>query len=1075
VACVRCGATPPAGARFCPGCGLELTGAARREERKLVSILFVDQVGSTSRADGADPEDVRDRNRLYYEETRGRIERHGGLLEKYAGDAVMAVFGVPLARANDAESAVRAALSILEGIRQLNGAHPGLDLDVRVGICTGEAVVEIDAPAESALATGDCVNVAARLQSAAPPGRAIVGAETYRLTKHAFGYEELPAFAAKGKRHPVAAWLVEQPLALSVSSSELRSTLVGRNHEMVLLRTVWERAVEGRQPHLVSVIGEAGIGKSRLTAEIGAEVESGGALVLWARSHPYDQPTPYRAVAQLVRQAAAIFESDAVEVARQKLGLLLASLAPPDEVEPMTRYLSLLLSLGLDERARETIDLQYATRRLLENLSERAPLMIVLDDIQWADEASLDLVGYLSKHFQDHRIVIVALARPELVEARPGWGAGLPAFTSLVLSPLSPEEASEAASVLLSRAEPLLVARVVATAEGNPLFIEELVASVEDEETSEKLPSTIRAVIAARIDGLPADARAALLNASVIGKIFWRGVLARIGDVEELGAALDALETRGLIQRRSASRVQDDVEFSFKHDLILDTAYATLPRATRRQLHAATATALESLVLNPAEIAWILAHHWREGGDAERAGAYLLVAAERAADALAVEETYDFYTQALDLAEDPSEQYRIRLLRGLALVQLEDFARAADELAELVPNLEGSNKVEALLGRTHATLWTEQADATMASAREALRLARAGGFPELEPVAVGLLGAAHGMRGDEGDVALAVELGEQALESWVPNTRKAELAEHCHLMSDHYYWLGDYERAMNVAQLSATTAGVDLRSREFRLRGAGMRAIGLAGVGRYEEAIAAAQDAIELATAMGRPMNVVLNYSTLPLRETFSLDEALERSDAVADRLGPSDFNMPWINARADAFTARVMRGDVPLAQREWGSLWEDALASKAWERWLISGRLAAVRADLELSIGHIEDALTWGSRAIEMAVASSRRKYEAIARTTVGRTLIRQRLYQDAASELRRAVALADSLGSPLLRWQSRAPLAQALAETGGEADAVRDEAVQIIRAVAAGLSSQRAATYLTAPQVAEVLEATG
>jgi tetratricopeptide (TPR) repeat protein len=293
-------------------------------------------------------------------------------------------------------------------------------------------------------------------------------------------------------------------------------------------------------------------------------------------------------------------------------------------------------------------------------------------------------------------------------------------------------------------------------------------------------------------------------------------------------------------------------------------------------------------------------------------------------------------------------------------------------------------------------------------------------------------------------------------------------------MSNHYYWLGDYEGAMKAAQLSATTAGVDLRSREFRLRGAGMLAIGLAGVGRYEEAIAAAQDAIELATAMGRPMNVVLNYSTLPLREIFALDEALERSDAVADRLGPSDFNMPWMNARADAFTARVMRGDVSLAQSEWSSLWEDTLTSKAWERWLVSGRLAAVRADLEFSIGHMEDAVTWGSRAIDMAVASSRRKYEAIARTTVGRSLIASRLYEEAATELHRAVAVADVLGSPLLRWQSRAGLAQALGKTGGDPDAVYDEAARIIRAVAAGLTSNRAATYLSAPQVAEVLEVT-
>jgi tetratricopeptide (TPR) repeat protein len=427
----------------------------------------------------------------------------------------------------------------------------------------------------------------------------------------------------------------------------------------------------------------------------------------------------------------------------------------------------------------------------------------------------------------------------------------------------------------------------------------------------------------------------------------------------------------------------------------------------------------------------------------------------------------------LDLADDPAEQCRIRLLRGLALVQLEDFARAADELAALIPNLEGEQEVEALLGCAHATVWTEQSEKAMACAEEALRLTRAGGFTELEPVALGLLGTAHGMRGDEGDLERAVELGDRALDMWAPNTRMSELAEQYHLTSDHYYWMGDYEKAMKASQMAAMTAGVDLHSREFRLRGAGMLAIGLAGVGRYEEAISAAQDAIDLATLMGRPANVVANYSTLPLREIFALDEALERSEAVAQQLGPSNFNMPWMNARADIFTARVIRGDVSLAQSEWNSLWEDAVTSKAWEGWLVSGRLAAARADLEFSIGEIEEAVTWGERAIELAVASSRRKYEAIARTTLGRSLIAQRLWEEAVTQLRRAVALADALCSPLLRWQSRAALAQAVAGTGGDPDTLYDEAVQIIRAVAAGLTSQRSAAYLAAPQVAEVLEA--
>ncbi len=604
MACPRCSANPPASSRFCPSCGAELAGAPPREERKLVSILFVDQVGSTLRADGADPEDVRDRNRIYYEATRARIEQHGGTLEKYAGDAVMAVFGVPLVRGNDAEGAVRAALAILEGIHELNSAHSGLDLEVRIGICTGEAVVEINAPAESALATGDVVNIAARLQSSAPPGRVIVGPETYRLTKDAFVYEEMAPVVAKGKREPVPAWLVVEPVhSIGGGQYGVQTPLIGRSHEMVLVRSVWERAVRARQPHLISVIGPAGIGKSRLAAEICAEAEPAGARVLWGRSLAYDQQTPYYPVAQMMRQAAGVFENDAVEVAREKLSLLLQDLVPQDEVAPHTRYLSLVLGLGLDERALEPLDLQYATRSVLEHLSERAPLIIVFDDIHWADDATLDLVAYLSKHLAERRLVMIALSRPELLEARPTWGAGLVAFTSLVLNPLSPEDAHDAVRALLTEVHSSTVSKVVAAAAGNPLFIEELVACIEDDWSAENLPATIRTAIAARIDALPADARSALLRASVIGKTFWRGVLGRIGDMKGIDDALDVLETRGLIQRGSPSRVEGDIEFSFKHDLILEAAYTTLPRASRKELHGATARALETLAKNPADVA----------------------------------------------------------------------------------------------------------------------------------------------------------------------------------------------------------------------------------------------------------------------------------------------------------------------------------------------------------------------------------------------------------------------------------------------------------------------------------------
>ena len=875
---------------------------------------------------------------------------------------------------------------------------------------------------------------------------------------------------AKGKREPVPAWLV---IGAEHESRVSRTPLVGRDHELLLLLTVWNRAVEVAEPHLVSMIGHAGIGKSRLAAELGARVEPMGARVLWGRSVSYDQQTPYRAAAQMVRSTAGIFESDPAEAAREKLTSLVAALAPADEAASMTRYLSLLLGLGLDPAAQEPLDIRYATRRLFEQLSERAPVLAIFDDIHWADDALLDLLDYLGTQLRGHRVVIVALARPEFFDSRPTWGAGRLAHTSLLLNPLSPNDANRAVWALLARPSEATVDKIVATADGNPLFLEELVASIQDEPGAGELPATIRAVIASRIDALPAPARSALLRAAVIGKAFWRGVLARVGGVDEIGAALDALEARGLIQRRSRSRIEGDVEFAFKHDLILEAAYATLPRALRRELHAATAAALEVIGQDTPDIARILAHHWSEAGEAARASRYLVTAAERARDALAAEEMYDLYTQAHDLATDDAARTQIKLLRALALAQLEDFGRADRELAELIPLLDGAQKVEALVTRADCTLWTEQTDATMEGASLAVRLAREGGFADLEAYAISVLGGAYGMRGEEGDLQEAIRLGEQGARLWEPDTRSRARAVQYHLMGDHYYWAGEYDKALNAAKLATVAAGLEIHSAEFLLRGGGMQGMILAGMGRYEEAITATDRSIELAVTMGRPRSVVTNYSTLPLREIFAIDEALTRSEEVAEQLGPSDFNMPWMNARADVFSARVLRGDYAQAMREWDALWADALASKAWERWLVSGRVASVRADLELALGHVDEAIAWATRAVDMATASTRRKYRAIARTTRGRALTVAGRNDLATRELRDAVDEADSLGSPLLRWQARFALAHASEGSGLDAQAPYEEAAAIVRTVVAGLTPSHAAGYLAAAPVVAVLDA--
>jgi class 3 adenylate cyclase/tetratricopeptide (TPR) repeat protein len=1071
MACSRCGAELAGDARFCSSCGAPVTQASVPEERKFVSVLFVDIVGSTARADGADPEDVRTMNQLYYAEVSARIERHGGTIEKYVGDAVMAVFGAPLSRSDDAERAVRASLSILEGIEELNGRHPGLHLQVRAAVCTGEAMVAVDAAPADALATGDVVNTAARLQSSAPIGGVVVGAETYRLTRHAFDYRELDAVDAKGKRDPVQAWLVERSRAAPAARPTSTTPLFGRDRELLLIRTVWERAVSASSPHLVSVIGPAGIGKTRLAQEVGGEIEDRGERVLWGRSLPYEEQTPYRAFGQMLRRAAGIYENDGIEVSRQKLATLVGSLFAEREVADTTRYLSLVLGLGVGESASESIHLLFAARRVVELLSERGPLLLVFEDVHWADDSLLDLMDYLVSHVRDHPVAFLALARPEFLETRPNWGAGMIGHTMLPLEPLTAGEATEVVGALLAGADASTIARVIETAEGNPLFIEELVLALGDDGAGAELPATVRAAIAARIDALPTDARTALLHASVIGQSFWRGVLEGIGHLDDVDSSLEALEARGLVRRHAQSQVERDTEFAFKHVLIRDVAYATLPRAQRRELHAATARVIEASIPDPTELAWVLAHHWREAGEPTRAIEYLLAAGDRARAALAIEETYDFYTRALELAGTDEVRRSIRLRRGVALADFGEYARADKELEELIPELDGRDLVEGLLARSRSTFWTEQAEETMRLAKRAAELAAQIGAKDLEAPAIGTWGGAYSMRGEEGDLDRAIELEERALAMWVPGARQMELAEQLHMHADNFYWSGEYPRALELSRSAAAVGSKDAYSAEFLLRGAGMEGLILAGMGRYEEALTAGEQAIGIARRMGRGDNVVMNYSTMTLRDIFELDEAFERSSIVADRLGPSDFNMPWMNARADVISADLLMGELGNVERAWESAWSDALACHGWEHWLITGRLASIRADAEFEAGRLDDAVSWARRGLELARTTKRRKYEIASLVTLGSALGAQALGVDAVEVLKTAVTLADGPGgSPLLRWRARAVLGLA---ASSEEDL--QAAARIIHAVAASLAPARAARYLAASQVVHALEAAG
>ncbi len=1065
--CGRCGEENPERARFCLACGAPLTGESR-QERKVISVLFADLVGFTGHSHDGDPEDVRDTLHAYHGAAKEAIESYGGNLEKFIGDAVMAVFGAPISHGDDAERAVRAGLRVLAAVEDLG-------LRARGAVNTGEAVVAVGAAASSgqALAMGDVVNTASRLQSAALPGALVVGHETYLLTRNSIRYERLTSVTAKGIPEPVEAWHAIAPLA--AGRERPKTPMVGRGREMDLLSSIWDRAVTHRRPHLVTIVGPPGIGKSRLQREFSAHVQGLGGGVARGRCLPYGDRAAYGAFTQLVRAASDIYENDSKEAASAKLAAAVEKLLPKAETEETTFYLGLLLGLGIAEQALQRAYLFFAARRYLECLASQ-PLLVVLEDLHWADSALLDLTEYLAAYVKDTPLVIIGLARPEFIDQRPGWGSGLFAHTMIGLEPLSSVDAAALAGNLLAKAggSTETVHRLAETAEGNPLFIEELTAAViEGQEVGSGLPTTVRAAIASRIDALPNAVRDVLLDASVVGRTFWRGVLNALGAHANLDDDLALLEARDFIRRVPTSRVDGDIEYQFKHILIPDVAYATLPRSIRRQRHRAVAEYIESVTSEAVSLASILAHHWREAGDTNKSIEYLMLAAEQALKGWALNDAVSLFDSALSLAVDDDQRVQIRLARGLARSNFLDYRAAVADLGELLPHLAGRARIEALLGYSWASEWTENTDETIASAEEALRLAQAADDHELAPVARAMLSQGLAMRGGPGDLDSAGEVGEEALRTWSPGTRPWERLNHEHMLGEQYYWVGRIAEA-NALMTSASRSGTDPQSIQTRLRSAALMAQILCSTGRYEESIQLFDETILLGQDLGRPIRIVRNYSTQPLRELFDIEDARRRSEESLE--GPDEaagFAMPRANARTDLIFTALMAGDIATAENFWRIQWDESSNTRAWTRWLISCRLAAARAEMELSMGRAEEAVDWARKTIELCLPVRRFKYEIAGRTTLGRGLVESGKAADGVAELRLAVEQAEQLGAPPLRWQAQAALARGLYATGDDYGAERAFAAAstVIRDVAASLSAERSVRFLQAEPIRGVL----
>jgi len=684
VNCPRCGTQNPEAARFCNTCGTPLGEAARpSEERKIVSVLFCDLVGFTSSSERADPEDVRARLRPYHASLRHELERYGGTVEKFIGDAVMAVFGAPVAHEDDPERAVRAGLRVVEAIAELNEDDPGLDLKVRVGVNTGPAVVALQARPElgEGIVAGDVVNTAARIQSAAPVNGVAVSEETFRRTERVFAYEPLAAVDAKGKREPLRLYRAVEARgrfgADLIRSQE--SLFVGRAVEKTLLQGLFDRCVRDSTVELVTLVGEPGVGKSRLCAELFRHVDERPELIRWrqGRCLPYGEGITFWALGELVKSHVGVFESDSPEAAAAKLDAALPNVDERDWLKAR-----LLPLLGIASGQSESRDESFAAwRRFLEAIAADGPAVVVVEDLHWADAPLLDFLAYFAEWAERVPLLLLCTARPELFERHRTWGAGTRNAHTINMSPLSEGETSELVSGLLEQNVSEQVQQaILERAGGNPLYAEEFVRLVADRGLGDAgdgiaFPDSVQALIAARLDTLSAERKGLLQDAAVLGKVFWAGALAAMGgaDEREIELALHELSRRELVRPARRSTMEGEQEYAFWHVLVRDVAYEQIPRAARIRKHRAAAAWIEAKAGDRAEdLADVLAHHNVEALELARATGDSELEAELLPVARRMLELAGDRAASLDL---PRAETRYR--RAIALHEPDDPSQAS--------------------------------------------------------------------------------------------------------------------------------------------------------------------------------------------------------------------------------------------------------------------------------------------------------------------------------------------------------------------------------------------------------------
>ena len=719
-----------------------------REQRKVVTILFADVVGSTALAAQNDPEVVRATMARYFERIAEVAEAYGGTVEKFAGDAAMVVFGVPAVHDDDAERAVRAALEIRDG---------AAELAVRVGVNTGEAVTAARDDRQF-MVSGDAVNVAARLQQGAEPGEVVVGPLTEQLTRKVIEYQPRDPMAAKGKTAPLVAFRAVRALSLVPEQARgvpgLHASLVGRDRELRLMLDTYARTAQDRRSYLFTLVGAAGVGKSRLVAEVLSGLASSGARVLRGRCLPYGRGITYWPLIEILRQDTGITLSDERDLALLKLDRWLGELLHDDPQRPAIRArLSVMLGFEAPESVmpdtpadRVDREVAWGVRRYLESLAKAAPLIVVMDDLQWAETPVVAMIDQLVERLTDAPMLVICIARPEFLEQRRDWSSGKPNSTTITLDPLNPGDTGTLISRLLEieALPPDLRAQIIERSAGTPLFCEEFIHMLIDDGSLVRdgtswrttgaigqiqVPQSINAVLAARLDGLPDQEKNALQAASVVGQRFQLGQLEELTVTSELDETIESLRRKGLLIGGDGA----DDELAFRHLLIRDAAYGSLPKSERAALHDRFGVVLERHAGDPRQLTEILAYHAERAftlsselglsGDVlnprgRRALEWTLALADRARTRHEIQvlesalNTIRSIGTVLPDAGGLEARARIRLLEAQVLVMKADYRGARDAAAEAATLAEQANLVTvvATARLTEAWIWNWSGD-----------------------------------------------------------------------------------------------------------------------------------------------------------------------------------------------------------------------------------------------------------------------------------------------------------------------------------------------------------------------------